>query len=239
MSRIIILGPKDRKHPKFASAINTTSASRDWAIELSPFRLGPVRLPDGRVSMKMENAWQYSKVYGTLGHLDSHEMPNDRYKEWSDKGFSSPRAQRFPAGRGSVPAFSCYGPQRLGYLEARTLLYAPLYAACVQQTSAFTRLKKMYASQPEIALFDFDGYFSKTRDWLEYLMDPNMIMGHSFVLGMMLEDKLDETLAYAREILKLQEIKYDMIPNRQSPQFPVRCMIPRRKKNYKLSDRVK
>lgn len=126
-------GPKG--HDPKDIVVNTTSRSFDWGRSLSPFFLGPVTLPDGRQSANVENAWQYSKVYKP--HVDSDGNPTPAWFTWSREGFSRFRADRYPMGKGAVPLYAYYRGLKLGYVESRKKLYAPLYAGAVEKTSAF------------------------------------------------------------------------------------------------------
>lgn len=71
----------------------------------------------------MENAWQYAKVYKQHTH---NGAPTSDYWDWARAGWSNPSAVRFPMGRGAKPEYSLWDGQRLGYIEARKKIYAPL-----------------------------------------------------------------------------------------------------------------
>lgn len=60
-----VVGPRDpRPIPTGTINMNVTSRSKsDRGKTLSPFNLGPVPLYWGLRARKMENAWQFSKVY--------------------------------------------------------------------------------------------------------------------------------------------------------------------------------
>lgn len=183
---IYVLSMRDEA-PKGVVVVNTTSRGGEWA-GLSPFLIGPCRLPDGRISLTMENAWQYSKVYPQ--HIREDGEPNADWWTWSYEGFSNPRAVRYPMGKGAVPVYSYFRGERLGYIEARRRLYAPLYTRAVTKTRSYDSLVTLYERETVIALRDFDGYrwdlVHKTTDmdegWHVTVHDESRKMGHAFVL---------------------------------------------------------
>lgn len=195
--------------------INTTSKSaEEWSRAFSPFYLGPcVVTPwEGGPAVEakiMENAWQYSKVYGD--QCDEEGAPCAVWRAWSAQGFASPVAARFPRGRGAKPLYSLHQGRRLGYVQARMELYAPLYEQCVRTHAAesYNTLKNMAQRGDKLALFDYDGYC----EWLAWLdlagvmFNTRRKMGHSFVLRGMLQEDLARVPAvwrgqyeHAREI---------------------------------------
>lgn len=170
-----------------AVIVNTCSNSdTNWQRDLSPFILGPCPLYDGRVAQTMENAWQYAKVYPKF--LDENGDPTEAYWEWAEEGWKNPRAVRFPMGKGAVPSYSFWEGQKLAYIDARKVIYAPLYAEAVQKTEGFKKLKGLYQNEKRLILRDWDGH---DHDKLglsltEVLNNPKRIMGHAFVLKMLL-----------------------------------------------------
>lgn len=166
-------------------SVDTTSRSGLWS-GLSPFLLGPCDLYGGRTSRTHENAWQYSKVYAE--HVDGNNNPTAAYWAWANAGWTNPRAVRYPMGRGAVPKYSLWAGDKLGYVEARKAIYAPLYIAAVRATEAYAALRDLYASEDLIVLRDYDGY-DYTRlgmSLTDVLNNPLRKMGHAFVLAMML-----------------------------------------------------
>ncbi len=156
---------------------------------LSPFVLGPVATYDGLVSRNMENAWQFSKVY--KGQLIGGEIPPAWFK-WRDMGWADRKAHRYPMGRGAVPQFSWWDGERLGYVEARKRIYAPVYAKAVEDTVAFDMLNNLYQRGDDLVLLDYDAYdhHALGMHLTEVIDDPKRKMGHAFVLAMMLEGSL-------------------------------------------------
>lgn len=180
---IKIIGPKD---PKDYSAINTTSCSKNWSVGLSPFKLGPVHLYKNFYARILENGWQYSKVY-TI-HTDDWNEPTQEYWKWAIKGWNKTNPIRYPMGKGQKPLYCLWNDEKLSYIEARKKVFIPLYTKAVVKTDAFNQLKKLYKTQKNIVLWDFDGYdHDKLGMTLEDVVNnPHKIMGHAFILKMIL-----------------------------------------------------
>jgi hypothetical protein len=143
----------------------------------------------------MENAWQFSKVYAKVGGIemvDAGGNPNRNYWKWAKSGWNDNYAHRYPAGKGTIPLYSLWEGEKLGYIEARARIYIPLYAAAVKTTNAFAKLKEMYETEEELWLWDFDGYNHRAlnMNWDQVKNNPSKKMGHAFVLGMLLEGRL-------------------------------------------------
>lgn len=188
MSRdVLVLGFQDIKKHKVTHLINTTSKSTNWSKGLSPFFLGPVVLYNGFIAQNVENAWQFSKVY--KNHVDEFGEPTTDYFEWAEKGWKDKYAHRYPMGKGSVPLYSYWAGQKLGYIDARKKIYAPLYARSVVNTEEFSTLLDIYESDDSFALVDFDGYdyLSMNMSLQDVMNEPKMKMGHAFVLAMLLK----------------------------------------------------
>ena len=187
-----IISPKDTIFPE-DKVINTTSRSKTWSRGLSPFFLGPLKLYGDYISQNMEAAWQNSKVY--IIHCDETEEqnPTKDYFEWAKAGWDNPKAVRYPMGKGAVPMYSWWDGQKLTYTEAREKIYIPLYRQ-IAKTKAFEYLKMEYNTRcikngEALYLWDFDGYDHKAigKSYYEVMTDPKMKMGHSFILGALLE----------------------------------------------------
>lgn len=188
MSDLLVLSFKD-KVPEGYIVINTTSRSKTWSKSLSPFFIGNsgITLYNNYTAKNIENAWQYSKLYEE--HTDEDGNPTNEYYEWAKKGWNSSYANRYPMGKGAVPICSLWNGSRLNYIEARKVIYAPLYAREVVKTIAYKKLRALYRMYPKIALLDFDGYnyleLNMTLD--DVMNDPTRKMGHAFVLAMLLK----------------------------------------------------
>lgn len=188
---IRICGPKGPRRQQ--DAVNTTSRSKNWSRELSPFFLGPIKLYRNFVSQNMENAWQYSKVYQQ--HIDWLGEPSEDYWNWAMRGWAKERAVRYPMGKGAKPAFSYWDGEKLDYISARKRIYIPLYARAVKETQAFAQLRDM-ANRKDVWLWDFDGYDHHALGMsLDDVIEcETRKMGHAFVLAMLLEGGYDYSL---------------------------------------------
>jgi hypothetical protein len=179
------------KIPTDALVINTTSRSMNWSRNLSPFFLGPVELYDGYISQNFENLWQFAKVYNQ--HLDENGNPTDQYFQWAQKGWNDKFAHRYPMGRGMKAEYSYWAGEKLSYVEARLKIYLPIYAKLVQKTSAFEKLKLIYESKDKneiLYLQDFDAHnLNKIDNYYDLWKNPDIKVGHAYVLAMLLENK--------------------------------------------------
>jgi hypothetical protein len=64
-------------------------------------------------------------------HTTAAGSPSAQYWDWAKEGWANQKAERFPMGRGAKPEFSLWDGERLGYIDARKRIYAPLYARAV------------------------------------------------------------------------------------------------------------
>ena len=184
------------KLPEYCNVVNTTSRSDNWSKGLSPFHLGPVDLYDGYKSFNVENAWQYSKVY--YNHVDKNDDPAPEYFEWAQKGWKRTQADRYPMGKGVMPLYSWWDGKKYSYIEARKQIYIPLYSKAVKDTFAFKKLKELYVdcyfNQCEILyLIDFDAHnlpaeYDYDCKFEKLWNNPEIKVGHAYVLAMMLSD---------------------------------------------------
>jgi hypothetical protein len=165
--------------------VDTTSKGGEWA-GLSPFLIGPCSLYDDIVSKNMENAWQFAKVYEE--DADDDGNPTDAYWEWARRGWSDARAHRYPKGKGAKPLYSLWRGRRLDYIEARKVIYAPLYSAAVRVTDSWSSLLNLHRAGVSVALADFDGYNHDSfgMSLTDVLHEPTKKMGHAFVLKALL-----------------------------------------------------
>ena len=176
------------KAPEGAVVINTTSRSDNWSRGLSPFFAGPVKLYQDYEAFNVENAWQYSKVYEY--YLEDDGSVGERYLKWAKEGWNKPRADRYPMGKDSVPPlYSYWDGEKFSYTEARRKIYIPLYSTAVKKTNAFEKLKKIHAETETLYLWDFDAHSLTpgTFDYWELVDNPNLKVGHAYVLAMLLE----------------------------------------------------
>jgi len=175
--------------------INTTSKTDgDQLRDLSPFYLGPCDLYGGFKAVRMENAWQFSKVY--LQHTDDNGDPTDEYWEWAKKGWADTKPHRYPMGKGIVPEYSYWDGKKYPYIEARKKIYVPLYARAVQRTEAYRFLKETYedilkepnGKRPTLYLLDYDAYRHEEAGLTltQVLNSKTKKCGHAFVLMMLI-----------------------------------------------------
>lgn len=187
-SDIRILGPRDRGGlvGDYVTIDTTSRSSSEWTTGLSPFHLGPCPLYAGYTARRMENAWQFAKVYPE--HLDADGNPSDAYWRWARAGWHSDRAVRYPRGKGAKPAYLLWEGRKLDYIAGRLQVYWPLYRDAVARTPAFARLREIVASGRAVALFDFDGFDHAAAGvpLSAVLVDTRRPMGHAFVLKAML-----------------------------------------------------
>lgn len=183
---IYVIGP-NYPTPEDGVVINTTSRSDNWSKSLSPFFLGPVDLYGSMVSLNVENAWQYSKVYEY--YLEDNGEPGERYFKWAQDGWSTKKANRYPMGKGVKPLYSLWDGEKFSYIDARKKIYIPIYSLAVQKTQAFLKLKEMYSEGQKIYLWDFDGYNHKElgMSYSDVVNNPNKSLGHAFVIAALIE----------------------------------------------------
>lgn len=174
--------------------VNSTSRSTNWSRGLSPFYLGPVYLYNGNIAQNVENAWQFSKVYSC--HTDVKGNPTEEYWIWAKEGWSKKEAIRYPFGKDKKPEYSLWDGKKLSYIEARKVIYIPLYIKAVVPSEAFKKLKAIHQNKRKLYLLDFDGYdYLANGDTLkDVLENPNKKMGHAFVLAMLLTLPKNEIL---------------------------------------------
>ena len=207
-SEIHIIKPRDLIYKpqdlglSHGSRVNTVAKAGVWKF-LSPFILTvPCSLTDSKGelfgSIVFENLWQYSKVYRI--HADQNNNPLPEWFDWRLKGFQDPIPHRYPMGRGRKPLYSFWDDKKLGYIEARKTIYATLYAENVVKTDSYKRLQSLHESlyDTDILLFliDYDAYdhIGLNMTLKDVINDPDRIMGHAFVLVMMLTGVLEECL---------------------------------------------
>lgn len=192
MSRdVIVIGFRDTEKYDVQHIINTTTSSNNWAKMLSPMYVGPVTLYNGQIAKKVENAWQFSKVYPE--HIDGsngEENPSSAYFSWAEEGWNDGYGRRYPMGKNRKPLYSYWNGEKLDYIEARKRIYAPIYAQGVLKTKAFQQLLEIYESGETFALLDYDGYdyLSMNMTLTDVMKNPNKKMGHAFVLAMLLQN---------------------------------------------------
>lgn len=174
--------------------IDTTSNSGRFKF-LSPFILGDIKTYVPGVRAKIfENLWQFSKVYEH--HVGEDGNPNPAWFEWRDWGWAQQRAFRYPMGKGRKPEYSYWDGEKLGYIDARKKIYTYYYGMYVTLTSSYHLLAEIFKKQP-IGLLDYDGYdyIRLGMSLIDVINNPDRIMGHAFVLAMLLTGCWEECLA--------------------------------------------
>ena len=187
--KVNVTGPRDGKSlPEDCVLVYTVSRSSGWGKGLSPFFLGPCKLYDGNVAQNVENAWQFSKVYGC--HIGPDGNPTDRYFDWAKKGWADSWAHRYPMEKGAIPKYSWWDGKKLGYIRARKKIYVPLYYNAVKDTVAYKNLRELYHEGTPLYLWDFDGFNNEKIGMTlkDVINDPSRPMGHAFILKKMLEE---------------------------------------------------
>lgn len=183
--KVYVTGPRDRVNlPAEVQLVNVTSLSVEDKL-LSPFFLGPVSLYGGKTAQRVENGWQFAKVYST--HVGPDGNPNSDYWAWAEAGWASGSAARYPMGKGAKPEYLYWDGEKLGYIEARLQVYWRLYRDAVKNTDAFRKLQRL-AAERAVALWDFDGYDHDGQGMplASVLMNERRPLGHAFVLKAML-----------------------------------------------------
>jgi hypothetical protein len=168
--------------PDDVIVIDTTSRSDNWTKGFSPFIIYGGHLYGNYYAKNVENAWQFSKVYE---QFDNNGIPKPEYFEWSQKGWIDKYAHRYPMGKGIKPLYSWWDGIKLDYVEARKKIYVPIYSRGVIKTETFNKLLDIYrTTNKDIYLIDFDGYnhIKMGKSLIDVLNDPNMKMGHGFVI---------------------------------------------------------
>lgn len=217
LERLKCYGRGDAPPPDFVQ-INTTSKSREgWSRAFSPFFLGPCQVTPLDVPTqchRMENAWQYSKVYAD--QVGEARRPTHEWTDWSNQGFANPDAVRFPRGKGAKPLYSLHCGEPHGYVQARAIIYAPLYSTCVRTHAAesYEKLKNMVARGDKVVLFDYDGHAKHLAGLTlrQVLHNTRRKMGHSFVLRGMVAADLAQQAPYWETPPTRKEIHATSVP---------------------------
>lgn len=187
--------PLHASNPYHCPEVSAVSNYGGVFTQLSPFVLGPCRtyLPS-TFSQNFENLWQYSKVYKE--YMEQDGFPTADWFIWRAKGWADKQAHRYLMGKGRKPEYSWWNLEKLDYVPARKIIYASGYAVHVMETSSFRLLRRLYDIHGEIVLRDYDAYdhIKIGMSLIDVINNPDRIMGHAFVLAMILENCLDECL---------------------------------------------
>ena len=139
-----------------------------FALELSPFFIGPVVASDGATAFIFEHFWQCGKVYPC--HYENGKLTPEFFKwreEWYNKRKTTDKNKtRHPNEELGYRASECIGNiyyengeyRLLDYIESRKKIYFVEYAKLVYSTDSFKYLKSIVDSGKKLALVDFDGF---------------------------------------------------------------------------------
>lgn len=150
------------------------------ATQLSPLLLGPVLDCEKESAERMENLWQFRKVYPQLGHWDDeNNCPTPLWTQWKSKGYSKlkkekrdgrkPKGIRTPPEISKLkkifretaapwtPKCSWWNGRATSYIAARKQIYVPTYAEAVVKTEAFQALQALVAAGEKLLIIDLDG----------------------------------------------------------------------------------
>ena len=177
--------------------VTSHNSNKVVAEALSPLWLDGGVSSDGDRCKRFENLWQYTKVYSE--HIASNGDPNEKYWQWRKAGFSNTgKGVRFPFGKPRKPEYAYWMINgewhKLGYLDARKIIYIPEYAKLVSQTEYYKELKKYFDAHPDVklALVDFDAYNNhKLGMSMVDVFNCNKKAGHAFVIKMLLEGDIE------------------------------------------------
>ena len=184
---------KWEKNP-YPLAVEVDTTSKGGFADLSPFYLGPLIDPlTGQVCQKMENYWQYSKVYEEYFSFKNN-APTSEYWKWREIGFNSTKANRYPMRKGRKPIGSLSQTgELLCYIDARKQIYITAYSVLAKYTPSYKLLYDwMYTEHRDIVLRDFDGYDYNTMGLTlkDVVNNHKKSMGHAFVIAGMLTGQL-------------------------------------------------
>jgi len=179
------------KIPEGGIVMDVTSRSNTWTRAFSQFYLGPVDLYDGHVSINLENAFQFSRVYAEYNGYD--DCPSVNYWEWAKKGWATKVPIKYPFGVWNKHLYHWWDGKKISNLEAQNNIFLRLYKEAVIKTNEFKRLKDLYENtEKDIYLLDFEGYNHRflERSWDEVINNPDQPVGQGFALCMILEGYL-------------------------------------------------
>ncbi len=179
------------KIPEGGIVMDVTSRSNTWTRAFSPFYLGPVDLYDSHVSINLENAFQFSRVYAEYNGYD--DCPSVNYLEWAKKGWATKAPIKYPLGAWNKHLYHWWDGKKISNLEAQNNIFLRLYKEAIIKTDEFKRLKELYeTTDKDIYLLDFEGYNHRylEKSWDEVINNPDQPVGQAFALCMILEGAL-------------------------------------------------
>lgn len=190
--------------PVPAGFVEVDTTSRGSFKDLSPFYLGPYgwynEAGNRTECLVFENLWQYSKVYSCHAYLPEDRAafpwnyePTKEFFEWRGNGFRKQRADRYPMGKGVKPLYHWWNGCHYNYIDARRMIYIPVYRDLVLRTKSYAMLYNWVLQGRDIALRDFDGYdhVSRNMSLQDVVFNTKRSMGHAFVIYGLLTGELN------------------------------------------------
>lgn len=177
---------------------NVCSSSTSKTKQLSPFILGNFQVIDENKNDRLyvrcfENLWQDSKVYAE--DIDIHGNIMESWFETRRNGCLDFKAKRkghrkITKTSSKLPIFSYWNGYKLNYLEARAVIYCPIYEKLVTLTSVFQEFKRAYENGAKLHIIGYDGYdYVKNGQTLrDCFYDTSKPFGHELVLACLLQN---------------------------------------------------
>lgn len=196
MTNLHLCSPREPA-PEGAVVVNTTSRSKDFGRNLSPFmNQGPIELY-GLRAHNVENFYQANRCW-TQEHLDN---PNG-WLEWRANLLNDRHAQRYPMGKGAKPLFGYVNKElgRLDYIQNRKLVYIPAYLQKLDRYCGrwIASLLDLLTVVEHVWLWDFD--VRQTDETFDQILhNEEKTMGHGFLVRQYCFDIIegtDEILRY-------------------------------------------
>ena len=157
---------------------------------------------------KKEHLWWSYKCgngQGSEEHIDKADNIQPEYYAWREKIFNCPKPIRYPNERKRVgeTVFSLLidrdgKERRLGYIEARKVIYFEEYCRLIEQLPEFEQLLKLLNEKKNLIICEVDVPDNEiiTLEKIKTLIDcPSIKFGHGLCLAYSLLKHHNETLA--------------------------------------------
>lgn len=175
MVEIKICGQKT----KVSGCIIINPSTKQWK-GLLPSNVGPCQMYGGNIAINTERAWISTEVH--LEHTENGQPTGDYYS-WS-KLYREGLDDTIPE---SPILYNIWHSRKLGIIEARKEIFAPLYIKSVTTTKSWANLKELYSkARKQIAIRDPSSYDLKGKSLTQALYDHKKPFGFSFLLMMLL-----------------------------------------------------
>jgi alkylated DNA repair dioxygenase AlkB len=213
---------------------------------LCPFGMGPVTMyPGARAlpALTAGNAFEHAKLYAA--HADPEGDLTEAHASWMCEGARA-HAPRFPPsdsgehlgadlGFAEAPLCAVWRDRRLGCVEARLLIYIPLYVEALcrdpEARAAYGKLRALRAAAraagTRLALFDNTGYDCEAAGLTleQAAAAPGWATSHALVLAALLEDRLVDVVRGAAALAGLEAppargLPTDLSPLREAEELP-------------------